>query len=217
VFPRSLVLLIVAAVALVAGALLLIPRLKAPRLTERVTAEAIHAAIQREADTTFIVTGYLEVVATVRSQDTRVLLPDFLNLPLGTTRATVRVPGRVSYGFDISQLTPRMIRVSGDTVVVEVPPVTIYSTEPDLSRLEVETTTGWARRPVTAQEAERRAVQLLSSGLEQQGEAHLARSAQPRVNTARALRRMLEPVVTGLGMERPHVRVNLGAGLVLEQ
>ncbi|MBA2670523.1 MAG: DUF4230 domain-containing protein [Gemmatimonadetes bacterium] len=216
-FPRSLVLLIVAAFALVAGALLLIPRLKAPRLSERVTAEAIHAAVQREADTTFIVTGYLEVVATVRSQDTRVLLPDFLNLPLGTTRATVRVPGRVSYGFDISQLTPRMIRVSGDTVVVEIPPVTIYSTEPDLSRLEVETTTGWARRPVTAQEAERRAVQLLSSGLEQQGEAHLARSAQPRVNTARALRRMLEPVVTGLGMERPHVRVNLGAGLVLEQ
>lgn len=216
-FPRSLVLLIVAAFALVAGALLLIPRLKAPRLSERVTAEAIHAAVQREADTTFIVTGYLEVVATVRSQDTRVLLPDFLNLPLGTTRATVRVPGRVSYGFDISQLTPGMIRVSGDTVEVEVPPVTIYSTEPDLSRLEVETTTGWARRPVTAQEAERRAVQLLSSGLEQQGEAHLARSAQPRVNTARALRRMLEPVVTGLGMERPHVRVNLGAGLVLEQ
>ncbi|CAN5746287.1 DUF4230 domain-containing protein [soil metagenome] len=216
-FPRSLVLLIVAAFALVAGALLLIPRLKAPRLSERVTAEAIHAAVQREADTTFIVTGYLEVVATVRSQDTRVLLPDFLNLPLGTTRATVRVPGRVSYGFDISQLTPGMIRVSGDTVEVEVPPVTIFSTEPDLSRLEVETTTGWARRPVTAQEAERRAVQLLSSGLEQQGEAHLARSAQPRVNTARALRRMLEPVVTGLGMERPHVRVNLGAGLVLEQ
>jgi hypothetical protein len=217
VFPRSIVLLIAAAVALVAGALLLIPRLQAPRVTERVTAEAIHAAIQREADTTFVVTGYLEVVATVRSQDTRVLLPDFLNLPLGTTRATVRVPGRVSYGFDISQLTVEMIRVDGDTVEVEVPPVTIYSTEPDLSRLEVETTTGWARRPVTAQEAERRAVQLLSSGLQQQGEAHLARSAQPRVNTARALRRMLDPVITGLGMERPHVRVNLGAGLVLEQ
>jgi hypothetical protein len=217
VFPRSIVLLIAAAVALVAAALLLIPRLQAPRVTERVTAEAIHAAIQREADTTFVVTGYLEVVATVRSQDTRVLLPDFLNLPLGTTRATVRVPGRVSYGFDISQLTVEMIRVDGDTVEVEVPPVTIYSTEPDLSRLEVETTTGWARRPVTAQEAERRAVQLLSSGLQQQGEAHLARSAQPRVNTARALRRMLDPVLTGLGMERPHVRVNLGAGLVLEQ
>jgi hypothetical protein len=217
VFPRSLIVLIAAAAALVAGVLMLIPRLQAPRLTERVTAEEIHAAIQREADTTFVVTGYLEVVATVRSQDTRVLLPDFLNLPLGTTRATVRVPGRVSYGFDISQLTVEMIRVSGDTVEIEIPPVTIYSTEPDLSRLEVETTTGWARRPVTAQEAERRAVQLLSSALEQQGEAHLARSAQPRVNTARALRRLLDPVVAGLGMERPHVRVNLGSGLVLEQ
>jgi hypothetical protein len=217
VFPRSLVVLIAAAAALVAGVLLLIPRLQPPRLTERVTAEAIHAAIQREADTTFVVTGYLEVVTTVRSQDTRVLLPDFLNLPLGTTRATVRVPGRVSYGFDISQLTVEMIRVSGDTVEVDIPPVTIYSTEPDLSRLEVETTTGWARRPVTAQEAERRAVQLLSSGLEQQGEAHLARSAQPRVNTGRALRRLLDPVVAGLGLESPHIRVNLGAGLVLEQ
>jgi hypothetical protein len=213
---HTLKVLILGCAALAIVALLLIPRLRVPRLTERVTAEAIHAAVQREADTTFVVTGYLELVANVRSEDTRVLLPDLLNLPLGTTRARVRVPGRVSYGFDLGQLTPQMIRVSGDTVEVEVPPVTLYSTEPDLSQLEVETTTGWARRTITAQEAERRAVQLLNEALERQARAHLESSVQPRVNTARALRRLLEPVVAGLGMSQARVRIHLGEGLYLD-
>ncbi len=216
VFQRALPLALVLAFGLIAGALLLLPRFQTPRLTERVTAEQIHAALQREADTTFVVTGYLELVATVRSQDTRVLLPDLLNWPLGTTTATVRVPGRVSYGFAVTELTPAMIRVHGDTIELDVPSVVIFATEPDLARLEVETTTGWARRPVTAQEAERRAVQLLSSALQRQAVVHLEASTQPQVNTARALGRLLGPVVTALGMDQPHIRVHLGEGLVLE-
>jgi hypothetical protein len=215
-FPRSLPLLVVAAVLLVGGAILLLPRVQPPTLTERVTGEELHAAIQREADTTFVVTGYLDVVGTVRSEDTRVFLPDLLNWRLGTTRATVRVPGRVSYGFDMGQLTPDMIRVRGDTVELDVPIVAIYSAEPDLSRLEVETTTGWARRPVTAQEAERRAVQLLTEALHRQGSAHLGGSMQPQVNTGRALRRIVEPIAIGLGLESPHFRIYFGEGLLLE-
>ncbi len=213
---RSSILLLTAVAGIAIASILLFPRFRAPALTERITAEQIHAAVHREADTTFVISGYLEVVATVRSQDTRVLLPDLLNVPLGTTRATVRVPGRVAYGFDLGALTPQMIRVRSDTVEVDVPPVSIFSTEPDLSRLEVETTTGWARRPVTAQEAERRAVQMLVTALERQGEAHLAGSSQPRVNTGRALQALLTRVATGLGMQAPVVRVRLGEGMVLE-
>lgn len=213
---RSTLLLLVVLGGIVLATILLFPRFRAPVLTERVTAEQLHAAVQREADTTFVISGYLEVVATVRSQDTRVLLPDLLNLPLGTTRATVRVPGRVSYGFNLASLSPQMIRVRGDTVEVDVPEVTIFSTEPDLARLEVETTTGWARRPVTAQEAERRAVQLLTSALERQGAAHLASSSQSRVNTGRAVQALVGRTAAGLGMQRPVVRVRLGDGIILE-
>jgi hypothetical protein len=213
---RSSIVLLTAVAGIALATILLFPRFRTPVLTERITAEQIHAAVQREADTTFVVSGYLEVVATVRSQDTRVLLPDLLNVPLGTTRATVRVPGRVAYGFDLGAVTPQMIRVRGDTVEVDVPPVSIFSTEPDLSRLEVETTTGWARRPVTAQEAERRAVQMLVTALERQGEAHLASSSQPRVNTGRALQALVSRVAAGLGMPAPVVRVRLGDGMVIE-
>ncbi|HUE96523.1 MAG TPA: hypothetical protein VMN39_07670, partial [Longimicrobiaceae bacterium] len=99
---RSFPILIVVSLALVAGALLLLPRVRAPRLTERVTAEAIHANVQREADTAFVVTGYVDVSTTVRSQDTQVFLPNLLGVRLGTTRATVRVPGRISYGFQMA-------------------------------------------------------------------------------------------------------------------
>lgn len=214
-FPKSFRIFIGVSIALLAGAILLLPRIEAPRLAQRVTGEEIHAAIQREADTTFVVTGYLDVVGAVRSEDSRVILPNLLNWTLGTTRATVRVPGRVSYGFDIAQLTPAMIRVRGDTVDVEMPLVAIYSAEPDLSRLEVETNTGWARRPVTAQEAERRAVQLLTEALRRQGTAHLADSMQPQVNTARALQRIIRPVAVGLGIEDPKFRIHFGEGLLL--
>src|SRR5690606_26185851 len=108
-----------------------------------------------------------------RSENTRVLFPGVANLSLGTSSATVRVPGRVSYGFDPAQLTDRMIRVRGDTIELEIPMVIVYSVEPDLALLDVETTTGWARLPVTVQQAERRAVQLLNQAVRRQGEAHL--------------------------------------------
>src|SRR5690606_6574394 len=60
--------------------------------------ELVHTTIQREAGASFLVTGYLDVVATATVENRQVLLPGMLDLSLGTTRATVRVPGMVSYG-----------------------------------------------------------------------------------------------------------------------
>ncbi len=187
-----------------------------PRISETQVHDAIQAAVRAEADTAFLITGYVDLSAAARSINTRVLLPNLLDISLGTTTATVRLPGRVAYGFDVEGLTPEMIRAYGDTIEVELPIVRIFSVEPDLSRLEVETRTGWARAATTAQQAERRAVQLLGEALRQQGEAYLQGSAQPNVNTARAIRRIAGPVVVALGIAEPHFRIYLGEGLLLE-
>lgn len=212
-YRTALVLLALA----VAGALLVTRLHRAlPRLSEREVRESVVATLQREADTAFVVTGYLDVVVTTRAADTRVLLPNLLDLRLGTSTATVRVPGRVSYGFDLSELDPEAIRLTGDTVEVGVPRLSVYSAEPDLARLEVETSTGWLRRPVSAQEAERRAVQHLTRALRQQGEAHLADALQPRINTARTLERLLGPTLRAQGIEEPLLRIRIGDDLVVE-
>jgi hypothetical protein len=190
--------------------------LRAPPVTERQVREAVHTALQREADTTFVVTGYLDLTANVRVDDTRVLLPTLLALRLGTTTATVRVPGRASYGFDAAELRPELVRVRGDTVELQIPRLTVYAVEPDLSRLEVETSTGWARHPVTAQETERRAIQHLGEALRAQAESHLGEAVQPRLNTAATLRTLLIPVLHEVGLRNPRFRIHVGDGLVVD-
>lgn len=189
---------------------------RAPVVSERQVRQAVHAALQREADTTFVVTGYLDLTATVRVDDTRVLLPTVFPLRLGTTSATVRVPGRASYGFDAGELRPEMIRVRADTVDLRIPRLSVYAVEPDLERLQVETSTGWARHPVTAQQAERQAVQHLTAALRAQAEAHLGEAVQPRLNTASTLRALLSPVLQGAGLRDPTFRLHVGDGLVVE-
>jgi hypothetical protein len=214
---RSWTLAVLLLAALVVGMVLLVARVQRaiPRLSEREVRESVIATLGREADTSFVVTGYLDLVVTTRSEDTRVLLPSILDLSLGTTRATVRVPGRVSYGFDLSLLDPESIRLIGDTVELEVPPLSVYSAEPDLARLQVETSTGWMRHPVTARDAERRAVQHLTRALRARGEAHLAEAMQPRVHTAGTLERLLAPTLRARGIAEPHVRIRIGDDLVL--
>jgi hypothetical protein len=178
--------------------------------------EAVFTAIQQEADTAFVVTGYLDVVATTTAAETRFLFPRIVDLPLGTTRSEVRVPGRVSYGFELGQLDPNRISVRGDTLDLFVPPLSVFAAEPRLTYLEVQTTVGWRHFSPTGQEAERRAISLLGDALRRQGEAHLRDSIQPRINTAHAIRDMITPVLLSIGMANPMVRVHLGDGLVVE-
>jgi len=187
-----------------------------PRLDEAIIREAIYTSIQREAAASFYVTGTLEMTATTIVDNTRVLLPDLLPLSLGTSRATVRVPGRVSYGFDASNFDPAMIRVTGDVVDIDIPLLEIHSAEPDLTALEVETSVGWARMQASAQRAERVAVSLLGEALRRQGEAHLVSSNQPAINTARALQALVTTVLSGAGIPVSRVRFHLGEGLLLE-
>jgi hypothetical protein len=134
-----------------------------PRLSETDIRDVVYSTIQRESPESFLITGVLEVTATTRVENTRTLLPGVMGIDLGTTSATVRVPGRVSYGFDVRQLTPAMIRVlPGDTIEVTVPEPVLYSVEPNLEQMEVETQRGWLRLSQrTVDEVRGRAIQLV--------------------------------------------------------
>jgi hypothetical protein len=200
-----LLLLIVAAVGLTLWS-------RRPRLTSEEIRETIFSTIQREAAAAFLVTGYIEVTAVSRVANTRTFLPGIIGLDLGTTSANVRVPGRISYGFDVGDLTPDMIRVFDDGVIeVDVPQPVIYSVEPNLSQMEIETQRGWARLgTATGDDVRDRAVALVQDALRRQGQAHLQSSSQPGINTADALALMLRPALIAAGLPDPDLRFRMG-------
>lgn len=187
-----------------------------PQITEQQVQEAFFTAIERESPAAFLVTGRLQMNVTTRVENSKVLLPGLIGLNMGTTRATVRVPGRASYGFEVDSLRPEMVRMLQDgTIEIELPPLAVYSTEADLGRLEVETERGWARAGSLEDEVERRALAIVEGAMRRQAVSHLRTSYQPRVNAARALERLLEPALRGLGMEDPELRFKLGGTLVI--
>lgn len=191
--------------------------LSRPRLGVDQVRSAIQSTIEREAAASFLVTGTLDVVATTTVSNTLLVLPGILDLSLGTTTARVRIPGRVTYGFEVDDLRGDMIRFTeqGD-LLVQIPILRVHSVEPDLSAMEVETEIGWARtRARSGAAAERQAFGLVNQALREQGVEHLAGSVQPRINAAHALAGMLRPVLDGLGMPPSTLRFDLGEGLIL--
>lgn len=197
------------------GAVLWLSR-STPRLTEAQVRDALFTTIEREAPEAFLVTGRLEMTVTTRVENSKVLLPGLIGLSLGTTRATVRVPGRVSYGFEVDSLRPEMVRMlETGVIVVELPPLAVYSAAADLGRLEVETARGWARAGSMEDEVERRALTIVEGAMRRQALSHLRTSYQPRINAARALERLLRPALRGLGMEDPQFHFKVGEGLVI--
>lgn len=216
--PRFSAPLVHISVIIAAGVLLLIGAVglylwsSRPRISEVDIRDVVYSTIQREMPESFLITGALEVTATTRVENTRTLLPGVVGIDLGTTSATVRIPGRISYGFDVRELTPAMIRVfGGDTIEVTVPEPVLYSVEPNLEQMEVETQRGWLRLSQrTVEQVRGRAIQLVQQTMRAQGQAHLQGSAQPRINTADALYEMLQPVLIAAGMENPHIRFKIG-------
>ena len=194
--------------ALAAALLLEVPRrLLRPSATD--IRGALYTAIQRETPETFLVTGSVDLVGTTTVSNTRRLFPGLLDLSLGTTSATVRMPGRVSYGIDLSGIRPADIDVAPDgAVVVRVPSPAIRSVEPVLAEMEVQTDVGWARFYARSGRAvEQEAIRLMEAALRAQGEAHLADSNQPRRNTAAALEDVLIPALEAAGVEEPTITV----------
>lgn len=182
-----------------------------PHLSETEIRDVVYSTIQRETSESFLITGALEITTTTRVENTRTLLPGIFGMDLGTTTVTVRVPGRVSYGFDVRRLTADMITVIGDTVEVDVPEPVVYSVEPNLSQMEVETQRGWLRlSQATTEEVRGRAIELVQGTMRAQGVRHLQTSTQPRINTADALYEMLSPPLIAAGLENPQIRFRIG-------
>jgi hypothetical protein len=217
-FIHRLGVRIVAALLLVAIGVGIGLWLKRPRLVEEDVRQVVVTTIQRESPASFLVTGELDIAATVSVENTRVLFPDLIPLSLGTTRASVRVPGRVSYGFDVNALRPESIRLAADGVVeVVIPDLQVYAAEPHLDRMEVETSVGWARLHArSGQRAEHTALRHVQEALRRQADAHLESSTQPRLNTAQALTTMLTPPLEAAGLAAPRFRFQIGPELVLE-
>lgn len=215
---RRVWILAILVAALVGAALFMVLRIEPPRITEEQVRGALYTSIQREAPEAFLITGRLDLTATTEVENSKVLLPGIVGLDLGTTRTRVRVPGKVSYGFEADSLRPEMIRMLEDgTVEVFLPALGVYSVEPDLSALEVETQRGWARLGSTEQAVERRALAIVEGAMRRQAIAHLRTSYQSRINAARALERILTPALMGLGMEDPRFRFRLSDDIVVER
>ena len=182
------------------------------RLTEDQVRDRVYAAIQREARASFLVTGRLDVVAETRVDNTKTFLPGLLDVSLGTTTARVRVPGRISYGVDLTRLRASDIVLGEDgTLEVRLPAVEVHAVEPALSRMEVETDVGWARlHSRSGRTTEHRAIGLVDDVLRTQGSAHLADSDQPGLHTARSVAALLRPVMQAAGLDPSAVVVRVG-------
>ena len=219
-----------AALAFVAMAVALFWLLK-PRYDASEVQRAVVTTIQKEAPASFYVTGTLDVTVTKEVERIERLFPMLFTLlreaqpswpgidriNQGAARATVRVPGRVSYGFDVSQLTPEKIRVRQDGLVeVTLPALRVYSAEPHLRNLEVRTeTTGWMQLFGSQEkEAEREALGGVRDALRRQGQTHIDSATQPRVNTTRALETLLRPALVAAGIPNPQFRFEIGDELV---
>lgn len=217
--PRAARLGVAAALVLLAAIIVFLAGRgsRLPRVTEEQVRSAITATVQREARESFLVTGRLDIVATASIENNRIFLPNLLDLNVGSARSTVRAPGRVYYGFDVRQITPDMIRMVDDsTIQVALPPLRVLAVEPRLDRMEIVTDVSWSRSDRTGREVERRAIAHVQAALRAQGNAHLRDSTQPRVNTAEALRHMLEPTVRALGIARPGFVFDLAPGIRME-
>lgn len=192
--------------------------------------KTVLTTIQDEAPASFLVTGTLDIRVTVRVDSAQYLTPSWLTyllrqtqpsaLPLlqGGAETRVRVPGTVSYGFDVRALDASMIQVKETgRVGVTLPSLSVHSVEPVLARLEVQSqSSGWMRvLPSDMPEAVRtQALGAVKAAFEEQASRRLASATQPRVNTARALEKMLRPALQAAGMEAPQFQIRIGDELV---
>lgn len=192
----------------------------------------IVTTVQQETPASTLITGRLSMTTTVELDSTssvtwawltaaaRVTDPKRL-LPLtqGTVTGRVRVPGTATYGFDVRQLTPDMIRFVGDDLVeVRLPTLKVQGVEPDLRRVDMQiASSGWMKMFTGDLEEEVRmsALGQAQDALRAQAEARINSTNQPGINTARALQSMLTPPLQAAGVDNPRFRFRIRDDLVL--
>lgn len=214
--PRWLIVILVVATAGAALAWWSWPRL---RLSEETVETTILTTLQQEVEQSFYVTGRLRLTVETAHRSTTRVLPGVLDLETGSTTVELRVPGHVSYGFDVRELGSEDIRLLPDGIVeVRLPDLSVDAVEPILEQAEIRTDVGgWERFDRDAERTTlRRALAQVRPALHEQAEHHMANSEQSRLNTARALRRLLSPPLEVAGLEAPRFRFVLAPGDTLE-
>jgi len=176
-------------------------------LSEDEIRSAVRTGIEAEAAEGFVVTGRL--ASTLERSSTRRWRVRLLDIETGRTTVDVRVPATMTYGFSLDRFGADDIRFGeGGVVEVVLPPLEVFSVEPELEHAEVDIeVTGQAR--LTPSQTERTVESTLHRvrpALREQAEAHLRTSSQPRVNSARALRRMLAAPLEAAGVALDDVR-----------
>ena len=215
VSTKSRIFLAAGLAALCIGGLLLV-RATVRRISPERIRESVIATIQSEARESFLITGSLTITATTSIESSRVVLPGLLNLNLGTSRARVQVPGTAYYGFDVRKFEAKDIRITGDTIEIDVPKPMLLSVDANLNEMQVWTEKGWMRTPASVDAIERTAIRNVDGALARQAASHVSTSAQPHINTAHALEKMLVPVLSAMGMKDPVFKFRIGERLVLE-
>jgi hypothetical protein len=188
----------------------------ARRIAPEEIRQRIVATIQSEARASLLITGSIDVTATVTIENAKRLLPGLLDINLGTSRAIVQVPGRAHYGFDVRELDEERITVRGDTIRINVPQPRVLSVDANLQQLRVWSDRGWLRSAASLQRAERTALTRIDGALARQAAAYVSTSAQPRINSAEAIRRMITPTLHAAGIANPIFQFQLSERLKLE-
>ena len=176
-------------------------------VSEEEVQSAVLTSLQTEAAEGFLVTGRL--TSSLSGSSARRWRLRLLNIETGRAEVTVRVPARMTYGFSLDDLEARDIRFrEGGTVEVVLPPLSVFSVEPELEDAQVEIdVSGQARlTPSLTERTVEQTLQRVRPALREQAEAHLRTSDQPRVNSARALRRMLATPLEAAGVDPEAVR-----------
>jgi hypothetical protein len=105
----------------------------------------------------------------------------------------------------------------GRRVRVRLPPLSVHSVEPDLSRLEVQMAAeGWMQLfPSDAHgDVRKAALSAVEDAFRQQAEAHLTQGTQARVHTAEALAHMLRPALQAADVSPEAFEVRISDRLV---
>lgn len=187
-----------------------------PLVQERLN-EVLYADLIRETGSAFLVTGNVELQTQYTARNEALFMPGVLDVPLGTIEVSVRLPGTVHYGVDMRLVAPNHIEVreAEREVFITLPPISVLSAEPDLSRLDIRTQRGWMRSRASAETVRDEAIRAISERFRAQGDAYLSSgSLIPRSHTEEALRITLAPFLHAVGLADARVVFRYGIPVV---
>ena len=176
-------------------------------LDEEEVESAMLSTLQSEASEEFLVTGRL--TSSLSGSSARRWRIKLLNVETGRAEVGVRVPATMTYGFSLGDLEPGDLDFQeGGVVEVRLPPLAVFSVEPELEEADVDIDlSGQARlTPSLTERTLEQTLRRVRPALRAQAEDHLRTSDQPAINTARTLSRMLATPLEAAGVDVAAVR-----------